>query len=188
MRAFVIIAILASIPMVVLPFVAAQDNGNYHFAFLFLLPILWGVLRWRKDLHLHPFHYALFALALCLHNLGALGCYTRVYFGLVFDTYVHFYFGFCGALILERAFRLGLRLPTAQVWIATLMFLLGMGAIHEIMEVASTLALGPKMGMYKISDPDVFDTQKDLLCNFAGSLTALCLAALHARVQGEGAN
>ena len=53
----------------------------------------------------------------------------------------------------------------------------GLGALHEIVEVASTLALGPKMGMFKMADPDELDTQKDLLCNLVGGLTALSFAA-----------
>jgi len=183
MGVFAIIAVLGSIPLCVLPFVAHPENSNYHYGFLFLVPLLWGVGFARRHLNLHPFHYALFALALCLHNLGALGFYTREFFGLMFDTYVHFYFGLCGGLILERAFRLGMCLKPAQAWVASIMFLLGMGAIHEIVEVASTLALGPKLGMFKRDDADEFDTQKDLLCNLVGGMTALSATATFARLR-----
>ncbi|HTF88767.1 MAG TPA: DUF2238 domain-containing protein [Planctomycetota bacterium] len=183
MSAYTIIAILGSIPMLLLAYVARPDNGNYHYSFLFLIPMLWGVGLARKPLHLHPLHFAMFAVALVLHDLGALGYYTREFGGLAFDTYVHFYFGLSGGLMLERAFRLGVRLEGWQLRIGAVMFLLGLGAIHEIMEVASTLALGPKMGMYKMASADELDTQKDLLCNLVGGVTAIALVALHSRTR-----
>ncbi|MEO6708818.1 MAG: DUF2238 domain-containing protein [Planctomycetota bacterium] len=183
MSVYTIICILGNIPMLLLAFMAAPENGNYHYSFLFLIPMLWGVGLARKQLQLHPLHFAMFAAALLLHDLGALGFYTKEFAHLAFDTYVHFYFGLCGGLMLERLFRLGVRLEGWTLRIGAVMFLLGLGAIHEIMEVASTLALGPKMGMYKMASADELDTQKDLLCNLVGGVTAIALVALHSRVR-----
>jgi uncharacterized membrane protein YjdF len=178
MRTLAPIAIAGTLPLLALPFAAVPEAGNYRYAFAFLVPILWGMYAARERLHLHPLHFALFACALVLHNLGALGCYTREYFGLAFDTYVHFFFGLVGGLILQRAFRLGMGLSSWHVWVATIVFVLGLGAIHELVEFGSTLALGPKVGMYKVGNADEFDTQKDLFNNLIGSATALILASL----------
>jgi hypothetical protein len=41
-----------------------------------------------------------------------------------------------------------------------------------MIEAASTVFLGAK-GMYKMHDPDTLDTQKDLMNNMLGCLTAL---------------
>ena len=57
-------------------------------------------------------------------------------------------------------------------------FLLGFGAIHELIEWASTLALGPGRGMLKFRADDPFDTQEDLFNNLLGSILALTLYAL----------
>ena len=165
-----------------LPFLAVREASNYRYAFVFLVPILWGVCAARRWLHLHAFHFALFALALILHNLGALGFYRQELLGLAFDTYVHFYFGLVGALILERGFRAGLRLRRWQAASVALVFLLGLGAIHELVEFASTLALGPEVGMYKMGNSDEFDTQKDLFNNLLGGLLALGLSGSYRRL------
>ena len=181
-RAHTLIAILGTVPLLVLPFVAVPEASNYKFAFVFLVPLLWGAYAARRWLRLHAFHFALFALALILHNLGALGFYREELFGLAFDTYVHFYFGLVGALILERGFRLGLELRGWQAASSAIVFLLGLGAIHELVEFASTLALGPEVGMYKMGNSDEFDTQKDLFNNLIGGLLALGLSGSHRRM------
>ena len=173
---YVFIAVLGTVPLLVLPFIAHPETANYRYSFLFLVPILWGTAKLGRGIHLHPFHFALFALALVLHDLGALGYYYREFYGLSFDTYVHFYFGLVGALILERGFRFGLGLIGWKVWLATVVFLLGLGALHELMELGSTLSLGKGVGMYWMDDPDRFDTQKDLFNNLCGSLVGLSAA------------
>jgi len=185
MRGHATIAILGTIPLLVLPFLAAPEASNYRYAFAFLVPILWGAYAGRRWIHLRAFHFALFALALIMHNLGALGFYRKEFLGLAFDTYVHFYFGLVGGLILDRAFRAGLKLRGWRAWSTTLVFLLGLGAIHELVEFASTLGLGPEMGMYKVGNSDEFDTQKDLFNNLLGGLTALCLAWSHRHIRSR---
>ena len=51
---------------------------------------------------------------------------------------------------------------------------LKLGAIHELIEYASTLMLGPEKGMLKLNSPDAkTDTQKDLANNLLGTLVAL---------------
>jgi uncharacterized membrane protein YjdF len=176
-----IIALLGSLPLLVLPFAATDANANYRFAFLFLLPCLWGAYRFRRQLRLAPFHFALFAAALVLHNLGALGFYSKRFAGLYFDTYVHLYFGLVGGLILERALRLGAELRGASKCATVILFLLGLAALHELMEFGSTLVLG-EQGMYVMNDAvDPFDTHKDMLNGLLGALLSLCASSLYLR-------
>jgi hypothetical protein len=51
--------------------------------------------------------------------------------------------------------------------------ILGFGAIHELVEWGSTMALGPERGMLKALADDPYDTQKDLLNNLMGTLLSL---------------
>ena len=70
--------------------VVGKGPSTYRYAILFLGPMLWAVYLLRQRLHIHPCHFAIFASALVLHNLGAFGTYGQEYYGLEFDTYVHF--------------------------------------------------------------------------------------------------
>lgn len=156
--------------------VVAHGPSTYRFAILFLAPMLWAVYFFRRRLQIHPLHFAILASALVLHNLGAFGSYNKKYFGLDFDTYVHFYFGFAGAFIVARALRYNFLLSGWQLWVGTVLLILGIGAIHELIEYASTLMLGPEKGMLKLNSPDALtDTQKDLVNNLLGTLLALVL-------------
>jgi uncharacterized membrane protein YjdF len=154
----------------------AQGPPTYRFAILFLAPALWAVYFLRHRLHIHACHYAIFATALVLHNLGAFGSYQEQYFGLDFDTYVHFYFGIAGGFIVARALRCCFGLVGWQMWVGTAIVILGLSAIHELIEYGSTLILGPEKGMLKLNSPDAkTDTQKDLLNNLLGTLLALAI-------------
>jgi uncharacterized membrane protein YjdF len=169
------IATVASVLIVLLAVVAQVPT--YRVAPAFLIPLLWLPYVLRHRLPLHPVHYALFAIAILLHGLGAFGFYQRSFFGLSFDIYVHFYFAIPVALVLERFFR---RAMPGRPWaarVAALMFMMGFGALHEIMEYVSYLMLGEARGMLKPSTSYPFDTQRDLVNNLLGTLTALALSA-----------
>ena len=185
-RRFVPTAILASLALLGLAFVA--ELPTYRYAPLFLIPLLWVVFVLRRRLYLHPFHYLLFALGLVLHNLGAFGLYQRNVLGVSFDVYVHFYFGVVGTLIVRRAIAQSRAGPHGAWGVAALAVLLvmGMGAIHELVEYASYLLLGEERGMLKPSRGYPLDTQRDLLNNFLGALTALVLVGVWVIVRGGG--
>lgn len=170
------IAVVASIAIVVMAVTARVPT--YHIAPVFLLPILWLPLLLRRWLYLHPLHYALFAAAVLLHNLGAFGFYQRKFAGLSFDIYVHFYFAFAGAFIVERFIAPRVRLRPLALAATTLLFMMGFGALHEIGEYTSYLLLGEERGMLKPSTSYFFDTQRDLLNNLLGTMTALLLLAI----------
>jgi uncharacterized membrane protein YjdF len=170
------IACLATVLMLVFGIVG-KGPATYRYAILFLGPFLWGVYAARERLYLHPLAFALFAAALLLHDLGAFGTYGHFYLDLEFDTYVHFLFGMAGSFVIARALKYNFGFKGWKLWVGTVLLIMGIGALHELMEWASTMTLGSK-GMLKLHDPDVFDTQKDLGNNFLGSLTAIFIYGL----------
>ena len=165
--------LLATLAFTAISLFGARSGSTYKFSFLFLSALLWGMYALRRKFVLHPLHFGLLASALLLHNLGAFGCYQQHYFSLEFDYYVHFYFGLVGGLILYRAFYHHFQLSGWKLGVAVVIFILGIGAIHELIEYASSLAMGPERGMLKYLQNDPFDTQKDLLNNLLGALLAV---------------
>ena len=91
------------------------------------------------------------------------------------DIYVHFYFAFAGTFIFYRALEHHLEMRPWQTAFFTLMFIMGAGGIHEVMEYTSYLLLGEERGMLKPHTAYFFDTSRDLMNNFLGCITALVL-------------
>ncbi len=173
MNPFYAIAIVTTAIFIVIPFVA-HGPSTYRFAFFFLAPLLWGMLAARRRLALHPGHFAILALALLFHNMGAFGWYRSAWRGIEFDGYVHYFFGIAGGFAMARALGYNFELGGWKVWVGAILIILGVSAIHELIEFGSTIALGPEKGMLKI-DSDYFDTQKDIMNALLGCLTALGL-------------
>lgn len=169
-----VIACVATALFCVISFVPRDGPENYRYAWLFLVPIIWATYLVRRRLDLLPSHFALLAAALVLHDLGAFGCYTESYLGLEFDYYVHFYFGLVGGLFVARALMLKFGLRGIALAGAVVLLVTGVGGIHEIIEAASTMVLGPERGMLK-TDGNPTDTQEDLLNNVFGALTGFAL-------------
>lgn len=159
---------------------------GYKVAPIFLIPILWAGYFLRRKLHLHPLHYLLFAIALLLHDLGAYGFYQQSPLPHSYDIYVHSYFGFVGALILHRTLTHHLRWSRWLLALVTLLFVMGAGGIHEVIEYMSTLVLGEERGMIKTTGYR-FDTERDLLDNFCGCCAALLLITLYHLFRGQRA-
>lgn len=170
--AFIIAGCLATAVMVALSLWGAPAGSTYKFSFAVLPPILWLVYLLRDRFALHPLHFALFAAALLLHDLGSLGFYRRQFFGVEFDLFVHFYFGVVAGLVLYRALGEFYDLAGWRLWVAVALVTLGVSGIHELVEWSTTLAMGPERGMLKLDPNDPFDTQKDLLNNLVGAMLA----------------
>jgi uncharacterized membrane protein YjdF len=173
MSPHLLIALCASAAMVVLAALAADPR--YRVAPLFLIPILFVVYLARRRLNIPPLYFACFAIALLLHDLGSFGWYQASPLPFSYDILVHFYFAFAAGLILFRAIEWNVpALRPWQVYAATFFFIMGFGAIHEIMEYCSWLLLGDR-GMLR-TNGYIFDTQRDLLNNLLGvSLALVCI-------------
>jgi uncharacterized membrane protein YjdF len=172
-RPHLLIAIVTSMILLLLSAVAAHPGSTYRWSFAFLIPMVWTIYALRNKLALLPWHYAVFSGAVVFHNLGVFGSYEAVFWHLRFDTYVHFVFGFAGGLIVSRMMAIRWDLPIRTLWWAVPLFILGAGAIHELIECFTTLLMGPERGMLKLRADQPFDTQKDLLNNLLGCVGAL---------------
>lgn len=179
------IAVLFSVVFIVIGFTARVPT--YRFAPVFLIPLLWGVYYFRRSLNLHPLHFALYGLAMLLHDVGAFGFYQHSPLPFSFDIAVHFYFGFVGALLVFRILEHYLALRGFWLWVGTLLVVMGLGAHHEIIEYASYLMLGEEKGMLKPSTSYFFDTQRDLLNNLLGCNLALLLYFITRRLASQRA-
>jgi uncharacterized membrane protein YjdF len=180
-KANLVIACLASAVLVGISLFLAEPGSTYRWSFLFLIPLIWAVYFWRDPLALRPSHLALFALAIIIHDLGTFGFYKKTFFGLRFDSYVHFIFGFVAGLILFRAASERLPLSRRFLAFAVPIFILGVGGLHEMFEASTTILLGPERGMLKLHPDQPYDTQKDLMNNLLGATIAVLLAVLRLR-------
>ena len=178
MNLHLLIGSVTTLIMIGLSAFAAAPGSTYRYSFLFLGAMVWAIFAVRRKLSLQPFHFVLLCSALLLHNLGVFGFYRREFFTLQFDTYVHSYFGFCCAFAVAHGLRFGYHISGWRLWVAVTLGILGFGAIHELIEWASTMALGPERGMLKALADDPYDTQKDLLNNFLGTELSLLISAL----------
>jgi uncharacterized membrane protein YjdF len=184
---FKAVAWTSTIIFVALSLFAAPAGSTYKWSFAILTPILWLVYFARHRLALHPFHFALFAAALVLHNFGAMGFYRRKFSGFEFDLFVHFYFGVVAGLVFYRGFRHFYGLSGWKLWLGVALFTLGVSGVHELVEWSTTLAMGPEKGMLKADPNDPYDTQKDLLNNLAGALLAMAIYTVATRSRGSAA-
>ena len=174
-----IIACIASAVLVAISLFLAEGGSTYRWSFAFLMPLIWAVYFWRHSLALVPWHFAAFAIAIIIHDLGTFGFYKKMFFGLRFDSYLHFMFGLVGGLILFRAAVERLALSRKFLVVAVPIFILGIGGIHEMFECFTTILLGPERGMLKMHPDQPFDTQKDLMNNTLGAILAVVISVLH---------
>lgn len=178
------IAIAGSIAIIVMAITAKVPT--YHVSPLFLVPLLWAGYWLRNRLAISPFVYAAYLVAILLHDLGAYGFYQHSPLGFSWDILVHYYFAIAGALIVHGA--LSHYFPALRPWqinVTTLLFIMGIGALHEIMEYMTYLLLGEEKGMLKPSSSYFFDTQRDLTNNLLGCLTALIGRAVYDRLNSN---
>src|SRR5687768_3625950 len=140
----VIFGLACAASVIFLIIAATARVPTYRINPIFLIPAAWGPYWLRRRLHLHWFHYALLIGAILLHDLGAYGWYQRSPLPFSWDILVHYYFAIPVTLILHRAIATNYAsvLKPWQAAVVALMFMMGFGAIHEIMEYASYLLLG----------------------------------------------
>lgn len=177
--------IVAIATIAILALAAAATVPTYRVAPVFLLPVIWAIYLLRRRLGLRPLHHALLDSAILLHMSGAVGFYQRSPFPFSFDIAVHYYFALVVTLVLHRALEVNFSMKRWQLNLLTFMFMMGLASMHEIMEYSTYLTLGEEKGMLKPSTSYFFDTQRDLLNNLLGTLTALGLIAGTRRIQSR---
>src|SRR5688500_14909907 len=143
MMAFGVIGAVATAAFILISFVAAAPGSTYRVSFVFLSFFLWLMYVLRKGLFLHPFHFALFASALVLHDLGAFGWYRQKLVGLEFDFYVHYYFGLVASLFFYRAFRHHFpEFGRWKRWLFVMMFIFVFVELHVMYYLLKILLIG----------------------------------------------
>jgi len=176
---YLFIALITS--AVVVAFAVFARMPTYHAAPFFLLPVIWAIYFLRRRLNLAPIHYALVCSAILLHMSGAFGFYQHSPLPFSFDILVHYYFALVLSLAIYRMLQGNFPLRPWHATVITFFVMMGLAALHEIMEYCSYLALGEETGMLKPGSSYFFDTQRDLTNNLLGTLTAL-LAIFLARL------
>ena len=184
-----IIALAGAASVIMLIIAATARIPNYRINPIFLIPLAWLPYAIRRRLHLHALHYALLVAAILLHDLGAYGWYLNSPLPISWDILVHFYFAIPVTLVLHRAIahQYGGVLRPWQVALTALMFMMGFGALHEIMEYATYLIAGEEHGMLKPSASYFLDTQRDLTNNLLGTTTALFVLIVARLLRGRRA-
>jgi uncharacterized membrane protein YjdF len=169
---YLLIAVFTTIAIIVMAITGKMPT--YHTAPAFLIPVVWGIFFLRRRLNLAPTHYVLIYSAILLHMSGAYGFYQQSPLPFSFDILVHYYFALVLALAVFRL--LEGNFPALRPWhvyVITFFVMMGLAAMHEIMEYMSYLVLGEERGMLKPKIMYFFDTQRDLTNNLLGTLTAL---------------
>jgi uncharacterized membrane protein YjdF len=183
---YLLIAILGSAIVVINAVFASVPT--YHWSPLFLVPAVWAPYVLRNTLHLRPMHYAMFVLAILLHDIGAYGFYQKSPLPFSFDIAVHFFFAFAVSFGAYHLLLIRLGMTRIATGVATVFFIMGCGALHEIMEFMSYLVLGEKNGMLKPTTSYFFDTQRDLTNNLLGVLLALACIAVYRLIATHAAD
>jgi uncharacterized membrane protein YjdF len=164
--------------LLIVMFALTATVPTYRVSPVFLIPLTFVPILLRRQLNLSPVHYMLYCIAVLLHTSGAWGYYQRSPFPFSFDIAVHFYFAFAGAFLVHQAIKHHVPLKNWQLNLTVVLFMMGIGALHEIMEYSSYLMLGEERGMLKPKTSYFFDTQRDLLNNLLGTILALVLCNL----------
>ncbi len=178
---YLIIAAGMSIVFVVIAIFAKV--ATYHVAPAFLIPVLWAIYFLRRKLHLRPLNYALVASGMLVHMLGAFGFYQKSPLPFSYDIFVHYYFAMVITPVLYHLLEGNFPMRPWQLMVTTFFFMMGMAALHEIMEYSSYLMLGEQAGMLKPTTSYFFDTQRDLTNNLFGTLTALLAMSIRRRMK-----
>lgn len=163
--------------LIAIEFYSLSLGSHFQYDFLALIFLLLLVYNLRYKIALHPVHFLIFSIFLLLHNFGVFGFYETFPFGLEYDFYVHFYFGFVGSLMLYRAYSLSGPYRGWFMYVIVIGLMLGMSAAHEILEFGSEQLNGEGAGVFfqGAGDTDEADTQKDITNDAFGAITGVLL-------------
>lgn len=128
--------------------------------------------------------FILVNILILIHHLGSF-FYGRSFFGLEYDIYVHFLYGIIVSIyfytFLSNKINFNKHfLNKSELFIVAIILVMGISAIHELIEFSGTLILGPGDGFLYFGAGDLgnFDTEWDLANGFLGSFLGCCLMSL----------
>ena len=153
------------------------------------LPIVLIVLGLVLTFKIHRFSdtaYALMAVLIFLHTIGAHFTFARVPFGLITDTFgfarnhfdriSHFSVGFYAFATAELLLRRGWVSSRTILTLFPLFFIFFVAAGYEILEWIFVLIMAPDAGTAFLGvQGDPWDAQKDMLADALGAVASLIL-------------
>ncbi len=175
----ILVVIIIIIAVLRLSFFAKNDlytpkvwilDQSFSLALIATILLLWDRLK------VNVVGFILALLFLAMHNLGSFGFYNKSFFGFTYDIYMHVTFGVIAGYMLFNYF-----FKAKYPWfVLTVLGVLGMGAMHEIIELGGALALGRGEGflLFGPGDEGSYDTVKDLTMNLFGAMITLFLASI----------
>jgi uncharacterized membrane protein YjdF len=179
-RPYVTAASVATLLFLAISFAPGVSVEKYRVSYVSLIPIVWAAYFLRRAFAIRPLDFALFALALVLHDLGAFGWYSKHVAGLEFDWCLHAFFGFVGGLVFGHWLRerVGVR---GGAWVLIVILVVGgLSALHEVAEAVSNILFG-EYGMLYVGPDNPYDSQWDMLSGVIGATTAAVGSLLRAR-------
>jgi putative membrane protein len=134
--------------------------------------------------------YVLITIFMSLHAIGAHYTYEQVPLGFWlkdafnldrnhFDRIVHFAFGLMLAYPIRELFMRTAHVRGYWTYIIPVVLLLALSGFFEIIESWVAQIVSPELGdAYLGTQGDIWDSQKDMTCAFAGAVLSMALAAL----------
>jgi len=128
--------------------------------------------------------FVLVNILILIHHLGSF-FYGRSFFGLEYDIYVHFLYGIIVSIYFYTFLSSKInfnkhKLDKSELFFFAIILVMGISAIHELIEFSGALILGPGDGFlfFGAGDSGSFDTEWDLVNGFLGSFLGCCLMSL----------
>lgn len=151
-----------------------------------LIPI---IIMYFRGLRFSNLSYVLMAVFIFLHTIGGHYTFERVPFGFIedlfgfernmYDRFAHFTVGFYAFPIVEYLIT---RKIIAKRWVAYLFgifAIMSVAALYEIIEWIYAISSDPAAGIAVLgSQGDIWDAQKDMLCDTLGAVVAVIGYAL----------
>lgn len=152
--------------------------------------------RWFKFSNISYFFVFLW---LCMHTVGAHYSFERVPFGLITDTFgfernhydrvAHFAVGMCAYTAAEVFFKTRAAGSAKSAAFFGILFMMALANAWELIEWAYAEADGGEVGAAFLgSQGDVWDAQKDMLCDTLGAIAAAPLFPLFNRPKFAAGN
>ncbi len=152
-----------------------------------ILIILYLFYSYYEHFHFNNFTYLLVNLLIIIHHLGSF-FYGRSFFGLEYDIYMHFSYGVIASIYFYYFLSSKInfnkhKLDNYELFYFTIFIVIGLSGLHELIEFAGAMILGPGEGFLYFGAGDIgsFDTEWDLVNGFLGSFLGCCLMRLLAR-------
>jgi len=144
------------------------------------------VILYRRGIRLSDLSYILMSFLVFIHTVGGHYTFERVPFDLVnkffgfdrnnYDRFGHFSVGFFAFPIMELLDRYDAIRKRSVTYLFALFSIMSVAMAYELFEWVYAITSDPKAGIAVLgSQGDIWDAQKDMLCDTLGAICALGL-------------